>query len=83
MLEIGTGSGYQAAILVAMQLDVYTIEIVPGDPDPFTPFGPYLARFFPENSRFLRIFTASPRRFQRAPSRNPGPRNGGRRAKTG
>ena len=29
MLEIGTGSGYQAAILVAMQLDVYTIEIVP------------------------------------------------------
>ena len=29
VLEIGTGSGYQAAILVAMQLDVYTIEIVP------------------------------------------------------
>jgi protein-L-isoaspartate O-methyltransferase len=29
VLEIGTGSGYQAAILVAMLLDVYTIEIVP------------------------------------------------------
>ena len=28
--------------------------------------------FFP---RFLRVFTVSPRRFQRAPSRNPGPRN--------
>ena len=26
-------------------------------------------------SRFLRVFTASPRRFQRATSQNPGPRN--------
>ena len=31
--------------------------------------------FFPVFSRFLRVFTASTRRFQRAPSRNPGPRN--------
>jgi protein-L-isoaspartate(D-aspartate) O-methyltransferase len=29
VLEIGTGSGYQAAILAAMGVDVYTIEIVP------------------------------------------------------
>lgn len=29
ILEIGTGSGYQAAILAEMGLDVYTIEIVP------------------------------------------------------
>jgi protein-L-isoaspartate(D-aspartate) O-methyltransferase len=29
VLEIGTGSGYQAAVLAAMDLDVYTIEIVP------------------------------------------------------
>ena len=35
----------------------------------------YLAHFFPVFPRFLRVFTVSPRRFQRAPSRNPGPRN--------
>lgn len=29
VLEIGTGSGYQAAILAAMGLEVYTIEILP------------------------------------------------------
>jgi protein-L-isoaspartate(D-aspartate) O-methyltransferase len=29
VLEIGTGSGYQAAVLAAMGADVYTIEIVP------------------------------------------------------
>lgn len=29
VLEIGTGSGYQAAILTAMGLDVYTVEIIP------------------------------------------------------
>ena len=28
MLEIGTGSGYQAAVLAALGADVYTIEIV-------------------------------------------------------
>ena len=30
----------------------------------------------------MRVFTASPRRFQRAPSRNPGPRNGGTSTKS-
>ena len=35
----------------------------------------YLAHFFPVFPRFLRVFTVSTRRFQRAPSRNPGPRN--------
>ena len=29
VLEIGTGSGYQAAILSALAREVYTIEIVP------------------------------------------------------
>jgi len=29
VLEIGTGSGYQAAVLAAMGLDVFTIEIIP------------------------------------------------------
>jgi protein-L-isoaspartate(D-aspartate) O-methyltransferase len=29
VLEIGTGSGYQAAVLAAMDLEVYTIEIIP------------------------------------------------------
>ena len=31
----------------------------------------------------MRVFTASTRRFQRAPSRNPGPRNGGTGTKSG
>jgi protein-L-isoaspartate(D-aspartate) O-methyltransferase len=29
VLEIGTGSGYQAAVLAEMGIDVYTIEIIP------------------------------------------------------
>ncbi len=29
ILEIGTGSGYQAAVLAAFQAEIYTIEIVP------------------------------------------------------
>ncbi len=29
VLELGTGSGYQAAVLAAMDLEVYSIEIVP------------------------------------------------------
>jgi protein-L-isoaspartate(D-aspartate) O-methyltransferase len=29
VLEVGTGSGYQAAVLAEMDLEVYTIEIVP------------------------------------------------------
>ena len=33
------------------------------------------AMFLPVSPRFLRVFTASPRRFRRAASRNPGPRN--------
>ena len=35
----------------------------------------YLAHFLPVSPRFLRVFTVSTRRFQRAASRNPGPRN--------
>lgn len=30
VLEIGTGSGYQAAILAELTVEVYTIEIIPG-----------------------------------------------------
>jgi protein-L-isoaspartate(D-aspartate) O-methyltransferase len=29
VLEIGTGSGYQAAVLAAMELEVYSVEIIP------------------------------------------------------
>lgn len=29
ILEIGTGSGYQAAVLTEMDMDVYTVEIIP------------------------------------------------------
>jgi len=50
------------------------IPIATGDPDSFTPLRPYLAHFFPVSSRFLCVFTASPRQFQQATSQNPGPR---------
>ena len=54
----------------------------PGDPDSFARFRPYLAHFFPVFSRFLRVFTVSTRRFQRAQNRNPGPRNSVKGAQT-
>ena len=50
-------------------------QVIPPVPSSFALLRPYLAHFFPVFSRFLRVFTAWPRRFQRAPSRNPGPRN--------
>jgi len=53
-----------------------------GDPDAFTRFRPYLAHFFPVFPRFLRVFTVSTRRFQRAQNRNPGPRDSGKGAQT-
>ena len=53
-----------------------------GDPDSFTRFRPYLAHFFPVFSHFLRVFTVLTRRFQRAASRNPGPRDSGKGAQT-
>ena len=56
--------------------------MIPPVPSLFTLLRSYLAHFFPVFYRFLRVFTVSPRRFQRAPSRNPGPRNGGTRTKT-
>ena len=49
----------------------------------FTLFRPYLAHFYPVFSRFLRVFTAWPRRFQQAPSRNPEPRNSDKGTKSG
>ena len=53
-----------------------------GDPDSFTRFRPYLAHFPPVFPRFLRVFPVSPRRFQRAQNRNPGPRNSVKGAQT-
>ena len=51
-------------------------------PTPGAPFRPYLTHFSPENSRFLCVFTVSPRRFQQAQNRNPGPRNSVKGAQT-
>jgi protein-L-isoaspartate(D-aspartate) O-methyltransferase len=34
VLEIGTGSGYQAAVLAEMGIEVYTVEIIPELADP-------------------------------------------------
>ena len=50
-------------------------QVIPPVPSLFTLLRPYLAHFSPVFSHFLRVFTVSTRRFQRAPSRNPGPRN--------
>ena len=50
-------------------------QVIRPVPSLFTLLRPYLAHFCPVFSRFLRVFTASTRRFQRAPSRNTGPRN--------
>ena len=52
-----------------------TPQVIPPVPSLFTLLRPYLAHFPPVFSRFLRVFTVSPRRFQRAPSRNPEPRD--------
>ena len=57
-------------------------ERLTGDSDSFAPFRPYLAHFPPVFPRFLRVFTVSARRFQRAASRNPGPRGSGKGAQT-
>ena len=57
-------------------------QVIPPVPSLFTRFRPYLARFPPVSPCVLRVFTVSARRFQRTPSRNPGPRNGGTRTKT-
>eukprot|EP01045_Picozoa_sp_COSAG04_P021673 COSAG04_NODE_2356_length_4279_cov_2.681818_5_plen_314_part_00 len=57
-------------------------QVIPPLLSLFTLLRPYLAHFFPVFSRFLRVFTVSTRRFQRAPSRNPGPSNGGKNTKT-
>ena len=50
-------------------------QVIPPVLSLFTLLRAYLAHFFPVFSRLLRVFTVSPRRFQRASSRNPGPRN--------
>eukprot|EP01045_Picozoa_sp_COSAG04_P026520 COSAG04_NODE_3697_length_2598_cov_5.738695_2_plen_254_part_00 len=75
-------AGYQAGMVVLQAGDIKDMQVIPPVPSLFTRFRPYLAHFPRVFSRFLRVFTASPRRFQRAPSRNPEPRNGGTRTKT-
>ena len=57
-------------------------QLIPPVLSLFTRFRPYLAHFFPVFPRFLRVFTVSSRRFQRATSRNPGPRDSGKGAQT-
>ena len=59
----------------ARNLTGFVAQVIPPLLSLFTLLRPYLAHFFPVLCRFLRVFTAWPRRFQRAPSRNPGPRN--------
>ena len=54
---------------------LFCSQLIPPVLSLFTRFRPYLGHFFPVFSRFLRVFTVSPRRFQRAQNRNPGPRN--------
>ncbi len=65
------------------QLAAMLSQVIPPVLSLFTLFRPYLAHFFAIFPRFLRVFTVSMRRFQRAPVRNPGPRNSGARAKSG
>ena len=65
----------------AADLSAFDLAKVPG-PSSFALLRPYLAHFLPVFSRFLRVFTVSTRRFQRAPSRSPGPRDRGKSAQT-
>ena len=64
----------------AVFLLVRRTQLIPPVLSLFTLLRPYLAHFCPVFPRFLRVFTVSTRRFQRAPSRNPGPRNSSRAA---
>ena len=66
----------------AMRTDPTILAEHPGDPDSFARFRPYLAHFSPVFSRFLRVFTVSTRRLQRAPNRIPGPRDSDKGAQT-
>ena len=65
----------QAGAISALVACMDHPQVLPPVPSWFTLLRPYLAHFFPVFSRFLCVFTAWPRRFHRAPSRNPGPRN--------
>ena len=53
-----------------------------GDPDSLRRFRQCLAHFPPVFSCFLRVFTVSARRFQRAPRRNPGLRDSAKGGQT-
>ncbi len=55
------------------------VQVIPTESHLLDRISPIFSPFFP---RFLRVFTVSPRRFQRAASRNPGPRNSGKGAQT-
>ena len=78
-VAVGPGSIARTVLSVASSLTI-VLQLPQVIPTP-SHFRPYLAQFSPVFSQFLRVVTISPRRFQRAPSRNPGPRNGGTRTK--
>ena len=78
----GEGGLLHLPLPAPLQLPERHPRLLPGDPDSFTRFRPYLAHFPPVFSRFLRVFTVSTRRFQRAQNRNPGPRNSVKGAQT-
>ena len=52
-------------------------QVIPPAPSSFTLLRPYLTHFSPVFPRCLRVFTVSPRRFQRATSRQEWPSSGG------
>ena len=81
----GCGNMYSLGEPYALSLDMIMYEnydpgnqLIPPVPSLFTRFRPYLAHFFPVVPRLLRVFTVSPRRFQRAPSRNQGQETAGK-----
>ena len=76
------GAQFKALLWREFLLRSRSEQVTPPLPSLFARFRPYLAHFPPAFPRFLRVFTALPRRFQRAPSRSPGPRNGGTSPKT-
>ena len=76
---LGAGDADGARFVAAIGA---TLQVIPPVPFSFTLLRPCLAQFLPVFSCCLRVFTVSTTRFQRAASRNPGPRNGGTSTKS-
>ena len=75
MLPSGNDNLIERNAFHHLVMQVWFSQLIPPVLSLFTGFRPYLAHFFPVFPRCLRVFTVSTRRFRRAPSRNPGPRN--------